>query len=40
MIDGKWDEFPYAASVVKAVGGPGGFEKNWKMEGYENAKKK
>lgn len=40
QIDGKWDQFPYAASVVKAIGGPSGFEKNWKFEGFENAKKK
>ena len=22
QIDGKWNLFPYAASVVKAIGGP------------------
>ena len=31
-IDGDWDKYPYAASVVKAIGGPGGFEKTWKFE--------
>lgn len=40
MVDGKWEEYPYAASVVKASGGPSGFEKNWKFEGFDNAKKK
>lgn len=39
-IDGKWDEFPYAASVVKASGGPSGFEKNWKFEGFDKAYQK
>lgn len=39
-VDGNWQEYPYAASVVKAVGGPSGFEKNWKFEGFENAYKK
>jgi hypothetical protein len=36
-IDGNPDKFPYAASVVKAIGGPGGFEKDWKFEGTKNA---
>ncbi len=40
MIDGDWGEFPYAASVIKAIGWPGGFEKTWKFEGFDNAHKK
>ena len=36
-IDGDWSLYPYAASVVKAIGGPGGFERGWKMEGTKNA---
>jgi hypothetical protein len=40
QVDGKWDQFLYAASVVKAIGWPSGFEKNWKLEGFDNAKKK
>jgi hypothetical protein len=41
MLDGKWwDTYPYAASVMKAMGGPSGFEKMWKFEWYENAYKK
>ncbi len=39
-IDGAWDKFPYAASVVKAMGGAGGYERTYKLEGYPNAKKK
>ena len=39
-VDGNWDDYPYAASVVKASGGPSGFEKNWKFEGFDNAYKK
>lgn len=39
-IDWNPEEFPYAASVVKAIGGPGGFEKDWKFEGFENAYEK
>lgn len=37
LMDGKNEEYPYAASVVKAAGGPSGFEKDWKTEGYKNA---
>jgi hypothetical protein len=40
MIDGDWDVYPYAASVIKAIGWPGWFEKAWKFEGFENAHKK
>lgn len=36
-IDGNPDEFPYAASVVKAIWWPGWFEKDWKFEGTKNA---
>lgn len=39
-VDGNWEQYPYAASVVKASGGPSGFEKNWKFEGFDNAYKK
>jgi hypothetical protein len=39
-IDGDWEDYPYAASVVKAMGWPSGFEKNWKFEGYDGAYKK
>ncbi len=39
-IDGNPEKFPYAASVVKAIGGPGWFEKDWKFEGYKNAMQK
>ena len=39
-IDGNWDKHLYAASVMKANGGPSGFEKIWKFEGYDNAYKK
>jgi hypothetical protein len=39
-VDGNWTDFPYAASVVKAMWGPSGFEKLWKFEWFENAKKK
>ena len=36
-IEGNPEKYPYAASVVKAIGGPGGFEKDWKFEGTKNA---
>ncbi len=36
-IDGNPDQFPYAASVVKAIGGPGGYEASWHKEGTTNA---
>jgi hypothetical protein len=39
MLDGDWEKYPYAASVMKALGGPGGFETTWK-EGYKKAKDK
>jgi hypothetical protein len=39
-IDWNPDDFPYAASVVKAIGWPGGFEKMWKFEGFDGAYKK
>lgn len=39
-VDGNWSQYPYAASVVKAIGGPSGYEKNWKFEGFDNARKK
>lgn len=39
-IDGNWNDYPYAASVIKALGGPSGYEKMWKFEGYETAYKK
>lgn len=40
IVDGEWEQYPYAASVVKAMGGPSGYEKNWKFEGFDNAFKK
>lgn len=40
IIDGNWGDYPYAASIVKAIGWPGGFEKIWKFEGFDNAFKK
>lgn len=40
MIDGDWGKYPYAASAIKAIGWPGGFEKVWKFEGFDNAHKK
>ena len=40
MIDGDWGKYPYAASVIKAIGWPGGFEKAWKFEWFDNAHKK
>ncbi len=40
IIDGNWSDYPYAAGVVKAIGWPGGFEKTWKFEGFDNAHKK
>lgn len=39
-IDGNPEKYPYAASVVKAIGWPGGFEKDWKFEGTKNAMQK
>lgn len=39
-IDGDWEQYPYAASVMKALGWPSGFEKIWKFEGFDNAMKK
>lgn len=40
LVDGKWETFPYAASVVKATGWPGGFQKTWQIDGYDSAYKK
>ena len=40
QIDGKWNLFPYAASVVKAIGGPSWYEKNYRTEWFDSAKKK
>jgi hypothetical protein len=39
-IDGNYEKYPYAASVVKAIGGPGAFEKDWDFEGRKNAMQK
>lgn len=40
IIDGKADEYPIPAALIKASGGPGGFEKAWRTEGAENARQK
>ncbi len=40
IIDGKADEYPVAAALIKASGGPGGFEKAWRTEGAEQARQK
>lgn len=39
-LDGAWDKYPYAASVLKALGGPGWYENNWQNEGGAKAKEK
>ena len=39
-IDGNPEQFPYAAGVVKSIGGPGWYEKDWKFEWYKNAVQK
>ncbi len=39
-IDGNPEKYPYAGSVVKAIWGPGGFEKDWKFEWFDNAYEK
>lgn len=39
-MDGNWDQYPLAATVVKAMGGPSGWEKAWRTEGYEWAYEK
>ncbi len=40
IIDGKAEEYPIAAALIKASGGPGGFEKAWRTEWAENARQK
>jgi hypothetical protein len=39
-MDGKYDEYPLAATVVKAMGGPSGWEKAWRTEGFDGAYEK
>lgn len=34
-MDGKYEEYPLAGTVVKAMGGPSGWEKAWRTEGYD-----
>ena len=39
-MDGNYDEYPLAATVVKAMGWPSGWEKAWRTEGYDWAYQK
>ena len=39
-MDGKYDEYPIAGTVVKAMWGPSGWEKAWRTEGFEGAYEK
>lgn len=40
MMDGKSDEYPVAATLVKAMGGPSGFENAWRKDGFDGAYEK
>lgn len=39
-LDGNFDEYPQAATIAKAMGGPSAWEKAWQTEGFKNAKEK
>ena len=34
-VDGNASQYPLAGTLVKAMGGPSGWEKAWRKEGYE-----
>lgn len=34
-MDGNAADYPMAGTLVKAMGGPSGWEKAWRKEGYE-----
>lgn len=40
MMDGKSEEYPIAATLVKAMGGPSGFENAWRKDGFNGAYEK
>ena len=40
IMDGQAEKYPIAAALIKASGGPSGYEKVWRTEGSENARQK
>ncbi len=40
MMDGNSDKYPVAATLVKAMGGPSGFENAWRKDGFDGAYEK
>ncbi len=40
MMDGNHDKYPVAATLVKAMGGPSGFENAWRKDGFDGAYEK
>jgi hypothetical protein len=40
MMDGNYEKYPIAATLVKAMGGPSGFENAWRKDGFEGAYEK
>lgn len=39
-MDGNYEDYPVASTVVKAMGGPSGWEKAWRTEGFDGAYEK
>ena len=39
-MDGKYEEYPLAGTVVKAMGWPGWWERAWRIEGFDGAYEK
>ncbi len=39
-MDGNHDKYPVAATLVKAMGGPSGFENAWRKDGFDGAYEK
>jgi hypothetical protein len=40
MMDGNSEKYPIAATLVKAMGGPSGFENAWRKDGFDGAYEK
>ncbi|NRH20659.1 hypothetical protein HOO68_01300 [Candidatus Gracilibacteria bacterium] len=40
MMDGNHEKYPVAATLVKAMGGPSGFENAWRKDGFDGAYEK
>jgi hypothetical protein len=40
MMDGNYEKYPVAATLVKAMGGPSGFENAWRKDGFDGAYEK